>query len=285
MLYHQPTTGQPGSPDREAVLLERSLTFSCFFRCDRPNRSSVSGLPPSTFGLPWVVRVPARLSFRGFRVNNLRKRWLLRVGRWLGASPRGQASPWEQRPRPSRQLGAAERLYRWSKALGFRPRAVRASICESRAKQDSRWTKNERARLAVNAASRKGKNAAVTPAGCCGAIRTSLLPVESKASEGRTAPRGMRFRNRKKRGEPHGRQLGATNQHGRGGVSRQGGAKPRRRNAGASWLDEPRRLRKRNREWTPRTQHDGGAIFGQPQERQSGVERRMLATTGERFTN
>ncbi len=92
-----------------------------------------------------------------------------------------------------------------------------------------------------------------------------------KASKGRTAPWGAPFRDGVKHGEPQDREQGATNLHGRGGGSRRGGEKPRGRNArgAAALLRRPAR-RRAGRDADSSARNDGGAIFGQPQERKSG---------------
>lgn len=63
----------------------------------------------------------------------------------------------------------------------------------------------------------------------------------AKLRRAERASRGGRFRSRLKRGEPHGREPGATPRHGREGANRRGGEKPRGRNAGRVWLTRPRR--------------------------------------------
>jgi hypothetical protein len=90
--------------------------------------------------------------------------------------------------------------------------------------------------------------------------------------------RGSWFRDRRKRDEPQDRQRDATSPQDRRGVSRRGGAKPRGRNAGGCGYP-PRRARKR-----PGVDSaigvDGGAIFGQPQERKPGDASHRVARTG-----
>ena len=93
------------------------------------------------------------------------------------------------------------------------------------------------------------------------------------------ALRGRRFRDRRKRGEPQDRQRDETSPRGRRGASRRGGAKPRGRNAGG--CGTPLR-RARKRLGVDSSAHvDGGAIFGQPQERKpGGAPHRRVARTG-----
>lgn len=58
----------------------------------------------------------------------------------------------------ARQLETAARLCQWSKALGFRPPSARyVGLRKQAAGPAVRWTKSERARFAVNAASWKGQ--------------------------------------------------------------------------------------------------------------------------------
>jgi len=93
-----------------------------------------------------------------------------------------------------------------------------------------------------------------------------------QGSGGQNGVAGTTPRKGLKRGEPHGRQSGATSRHGRGGVIRRGGEKPRGRNMAGVGRRRPDgesregssgsglRARKRRR-----------GDLRQPQERQSGV--------------
>lgn len=62
---------------------------------------------------------------------------------------------------------------------------------------------------------------------------------EEEGSGGRERIAGKLVRSKRKRGEPHGREQGATNLHGRGGASRRGGEKPRGRNEVGAWQRRP----------------------------------------------
>jgi hypothetical protein len=82
-----------------------------------------------------------------------------------------------------------------------------------------------------------------------------------------------RFVAGRKHGEPQDRQQGETDLHGRGGASRRGGGKPRGRNAERE-ASRSRRVARRlaSPASDSSARDDGGAIFGQPQERKSGRE-------------
>ena len=138
LLYCRPTPGRPGGPDREAVLLERSLTFFCFshdsrlvdansgssgrrvraavrFRaigasCSRVLLSRSASRRPS--GWRFV-----RVSRAGFPAQ------VLPQGAWFGECGSGGS---RQAHGSIGRVGRgnppdSERLSRWSKALGFRP--------------------------------------------------------------------------------------------------------------------------------------------------------------------
>jgi hypothetical protein len=83
------------------------------------------------------------------------------------------------------------------------------------------------------------------------------------------APRGDRFRDRWKRDEPQGRQRDETSPRSERGASRRGGAKPRGRNAGG--CGNPLRRARERPGVDSLADVDGGAIFGQPQERKPGT--------------
>lgn len=127
-----------------------------------------------------------------------------------------------------------------------------------------------------------------------GASRSGACVVATgggKASKGRRASRGTPFRDGGKRGEPQDRQRDEKSPRRRGGGSRRGGEKPRGRNVGGdrqSPLRRPAGPRERERRRrVPRGARpracerpagsglhdvpDGGAFFGQPQERKPGV--------------
>ena len=76
-----------------------------------------------------------------------------RVGRWMNASPRRQASPWEQRPCSARQLAFRGTALPVEQSLGVPAPVGRRTDEATRPAPGDRWRKNERARLAVNAAS------------------------------------------------------------------------------------------------------------------------------------
>jgi len=102
-----------------------------------------------------------------------------------------------------------------------------------------------------------------------------LVPDSSLSAEGRlrragTALWGTSFRDGGKHGEPHDRQQGATPLHGRGGET----VEVVRNHAGGTrggLAAHPRRETRRrgSRASDSSTSYDGGAIFGQPQERKS----------------
>jgi hypothetical protein len=97
---------------------------------------------------------------------------------------------------------------------------------------------------------------------------------EEQGSVGRDGIAGKPVRSRRKRGEPHGREQGATNLHGREGASRRSGEKPQGRNEVGAWQQRPEGeavATPTSREWTPRSRATEGRIFGKPQERNSGV--------------
>jgi hypothetical protein len=92
-----------------------------------------------------------------------------------------------------------------------------------------------------------------------------------------SARKGRRgARNQRKRGEPQGRKRGATSAPREGGGSRRGGGRPRGRNADGKWHSRPeggRRPGDRRSDsgsGLPGDRDDGGAIFGQSQERKLG---------------
>jgi len=110
-----------------------------------------------------------------------------------------------------------------------------------------------------------------------------------KASKGRNASRGSAgardgtarkgrngARHRPKRDEPQGRQCAARRASRQGGANRRGGARPRGRNTDGKWHSHPEGGRPPgNRQEAsgsglPGEQYDGGAIFGQSQERKLG---------------
>jgi hypothetical protein len=79
-----------------------------------------------------------------------------------------------------------------------------------------------------------------------------------------------RFVAGRKHGEPQDRQQGETDLHGRGGANRRGGEKPRGRYAEREASRSRREARQRAaRASDSSASDDGGAIFGQPQERKS----------------
>jgi hypothetical protein len=105
-----------------------------------------------------------------------------------------------------------------------------------------------------------------------------------QGSGGRERVAGMPVRSRRKRDEPQGRQQGATNLRDRGGANRRGGAKPRGRNMVGGGT--PARRQSGGDAARPGVDSPvdvgGGAIFGQPQERISGVFGHRNARTGMR---
>ena len=102
------------------------------------------------------------------------------------------------------------------------------------------------------------------------ARQEASLASGSKASKGRSASRGCSFRDELKRDEPQDRQRDAIGPRGRRGGNRRGGEKPRGRNAdGAGRLIPKARRRRRAGSGLPGSA-DGGAFFGNPQERKPG---------------
>lgn len=101
-----------------------------------------------------------------------------------------------------------------------------------------------------------------------------VAAVEEQGSVGQESIAGKPVRSRWKRGEPHGREQGATNLHGRRGENRRSGEKPQGRNEVGAWQQRPEGeavATPTSREWTPRSSTTEGRIFGKPQERNSGV--------------
>jgi hypothetical protein len=91
--------------------------------------------------------------------------------------------------------------------------------------------------------------------------------VGEQSSVGRESIAGKPVRCRRKRDEPHGREQGATNLHGRGGASRRGGEKPRGRNEVGAWQQRPEGkpvATPTNREWTPRSRATEGRSLENP---------------------
>lgn len=96
-----------------------------------------------------------------------------------------------------------------------------------------------------------------------------VAAVEEQGSGGQESIAGKPVRSRWKRGEPHGREQGATNLHGRRGASRRGGEKPRGRNAVDAWQRRPDGgavATSRNRELTLRTRATEGHLWKTPRE-------------------
>ena len=276
LLYVSATPGQPGSPDREAVLLERSLTFFRYARCSRQVRCAPRGArlrpgPAVRRGnesvLESAVAAPrgGRPSPRFSKLAARPGRGSLRVERSLVRVSRVRTSPWEQRPGQGGNF-----LVRNGSVGGERPwgSGLRGAGEVATPSRRVRGGKSERARSAVYAVSRTGINIAVTSAGW---VRSE----QSRRAHRRYRQRARLRRaerhcgktclaSRWKRGEPHGRQPGAIPRHARGGVSRRGGAKPRGRNMARSWLDPARRERQRSREWTPRASTAEGRSLDNP---------------------
>jgi len=122
------------------------------------------------------------------------------------------------------------------------------------------------------------------------------LSAEGKLRRAAGAQREILFRDRRKRGEPQDRQRPAIRSRGRGGINRRGGEKPRGRHADGNWRSHleggagrrttgiksgarstasQHRLKPGRRGRTSPgvgflDRYDGGAIFGQPQERKPG---------------
>lgn len=90
-----------------------------------------------------------------------------------------------------------------------------------------------------------------------------------QGSGGQERIAGTPVRSRQKRGEPHGREQGATNLHGRRGANRRCGEKPRGRNAVAAWQRWPDGgavATSRNPEWTLRSRATEGRLWKTPRE-------------------
>jgi hypothetical protein len=103
-----------------------------------------------------------------------------------------------------------------------------------------------------------------------GLVPDSSLSAEGKLRRAETALWGTSFRDEGKHGEPHDRQQGATPLHGRGGES----VEVVRNHADGTrggLAAHPRRETRRRGSWASDSSapYDGGAIFGQPQERKS----------------
>jgi len=135
--------------------------------------------------------------------------------------------------------------------------------------------KDEGARGAVNG--RPAMVAPVTRTREAEFLRSPWLSAVGKLRRAAGASRGGPFRDGLKRGEPQDRQRPATRPQGRGGANRRGGEKPRGRNADGNRHSHPEgktngavTLRSVPRETDSTASNDGGAIFGQPQERKPG---------------
>jgi len=96
------------------------------------------------------------------------------------------------------------------------------------------------------------------------------LSAEGKLRRAGTAPWGTSFRDEEKHGEPQDRQHGATTVHGRGGESVEVVQNHGDGTRGGLAAHPRRETRRRgSRASDSSTSDDGGAIFGQPQERKS----------------
>jgi hypothetical protein len=103
-----------------------------------------------------------------------------------------------------------------------------------------------------------------------GLVPDPSLSAEGKLRRAGTAPWETSFRDEEKHGESHDRQQGATTLHGRGGET----VEVVRNHAGGTrggLAANPRRETRRRGSWASDSSasNDGGAIFGQPQERKS----------------
>jgi len=98
----------------------------------------------------------------------------------------------------------------------------------------------------------------------------SSLSAEGKLRRAERAPWGTSFRDEVKHGEPHDRQQGATPLHGRGGETVEVVRNHADGTRGGLAAHPRRETRRRgSRASDSSASYDGGAFFGQPQERKS----------------
>jgi len=185
---------------------------------------------------------------------------------------------------------------RWKRQRTQRTRARSKALRSSRRVGDGKATSRKRhngngarARRSVNVSVGDDAHGDDPPAEEHLSSRSSAAVFGGKASKGRNASRGSagaRVRStrkgrldachRLKRDEPQGRQCAAIRASRQGGANRRGGARPRGRNTDGKWHSHPEGGRPPgNRQAAsgsglPGEQHDGGAIFGQSQERKLG---------------
>lgn len=147
-------------------------------------------------------------------------------------------------------------------AMVATPRGTR--LCTRSNASRSRATKDEEARPTVN-----GGRPPVTPARRQDGPPSSGQPAvyREQGFEGQDPVTGTAAAYCSKRHEPHDWNSGAKSGEGRGGASRQGGGKPRRRNMGSVGDRSPKRARLRARGSGLLGSQDGeGAVFGNSDE-------------------
>lgn len=138
-------------------------------------------------------------------------------------------------------------------------------LCTRRKASRSRETKDEEARRAVNGEGDLSGDAGPVPGWF--AILWRPATCREQSFEGQDPVTGTAAACCSKRHEPHDRNFGAISEEGRGGASRQGGEKPRRRNTGEVGNRSPKRARRRARGSGLLGSQDGeGAIFGNSDE-------------------
>jgi hypothetical protein len=177
-----------------------------------------------------------------------------------------------------------------------RTRARRKALRSTRRVENGKGTSQdrfadngERARRSVNVNVGDDEHGDEPPAEECLSSCSSAAVFGGNASKGRNASRGstgvrvrsirkdqLGARHRQKRDEPQGRQCAARRTSRQGGESRRSGARPQGRNEDEEWHLHPEGgrppgdRRAATGSGLPGEQHDGGAIFGQSQERKLG---------------
>jgi hypothetical protein len=152
-----------------------------------------------------------------------------------------------------------------------KPKGATGAVCRQRhaAQRTRRQSKALRSRLRESGEERtRGKARWRHRASC----------RRRESFEGQNVSRESWFRDRRKRGEPQDRQRDETSPRARRGANRRGGAKPRGRNAGG--CGNPLRRVRKCSGVNSSGDVDGGAIFGQTQERKPGDVSRRVARTG-----
>lgn len=213
--------GRPSAPETTQTMLERRA------QADR-NRAH---RPRNELGLSAIFDVHPDLLWSNRRKLVRYEKLFERGGfRWIrkDSSTGIRTSPREQR---SRQVETPwwQHHARYGFARGAKPRGP--------------GNKDEEARQAVNQRGNSVGDAGPAPGWF--AIQRSPATCEDEGFEGQDLVTGKAAARCWKRHEPHDWNSGAISGEGRGGVSRQGGAKPRRWNAGSVGNRSPKQARRR----------------------------------------